>query len=113
MALRPDISYIPCDTSPRGKTGDKITFAQFEEGDLSSETRDDTASGNKSSDDSTLAPLIIEEGMGMMSSGNESDDEPMYTDMLEGICDGSQSNPIINRRKTCYKICDYIKLVQA
>ena len=96
----------------KGETGDKITFAQFEDGDLSSKTRDDTASGNKSDDDSTLAPLISEEGMDMMSSGNESDDEPMYIDMLEGICDGSQSNPSINRRKICYKICDCIKLVQ-
>ena len=33
---------------------------QFEEGDLSSETRDDTASDKKSNDDSTLAPLISE-----------------------------------------------------
>ena len=48
MAIRPDISYIPCATSPRGETGDKITFAQFEEGGLSSETCDDAASGNKS-----------------------------------------------------------------
>ena len=32
-----------------------------------------------------------------MSSGNDSDDEPMYTDMLEDICDGSQSHPTINR----------------
>ena len=48
-----------------------------------------------------------------VSSENESDNEPMYTDMLEGIRDGSQSNPSINKRKTCYKICDCIKLVQA
>ena len=51
--------------------------------------------------------------MDTMSSEDASDDEPMHTDMLEGICDRSQYNPSINRRKTCYKICDYIKLVQA
>ena len=39
-----------------------------------------------------------------MSSDNESDAEPMYTDMLEDICDGSQSCPSINRREARYKI---------
>ena len=33
-----------------------------------------------------------------MDSGNDSDDEPMSTDMLEDICDGSKSHPIVNRR---------------
>ena len=47
--------------------------------------------------------------MDAMSSGNESDDEPMYTYMLEEIRDGSQSHTIINRRDARYKICDRIK----
>ena len=41
-----------------------------------------------------------------MSSGNGSDSEPMYTDMLEDICDRSQSHMIINRRDASYKIGD-------
>ena len=32
MAIRPDVSYIPCDTSSREQTGNIIMFAQFEEG---------------------------------------------------------------------------------
>ena len=32
-----------------------------------------------------------------MSSGYEYYAEPMSTDMLEDICDGSQSHPSINR----------------
>ena len=36
-----------------------------------------------------------------MSSGDESDAETMSTDMLEDICDGSQSYMIINRREAC------------
>ena len=36
--------------------------------------------------------------MDAMSSGNESDNEPMSTEMLEDICDGSQSHPSINSR---------------
>ena len=36
----------------------------------------------------------------------------MSTDMLEDFSDKSQSNLIINRRETCYKIRDIIKLIQ-
>ena len=41
MELRLDVSYIPCATYSKEETGNIITFAQFEEGDLLSETRDD------------------------------------------------------------------------
>ena len=51
--------------------------------------------------------------MDMMSSGDESDAEPMSTDTLEDICDGNQSHPSVNRRDACYKICDIIKQSQA
>ena len=39
-----------------------------------------------------------------MSSGDYSDDEPLSTNMLEDICDGSQSHPIINRREEGYNV---------
>ena len=52
--------------------------------------------------------LIIEEEMDVISSGDESDAEPMFTDMLEDIHDCSQSHPNINRREVHYKICDLI-----
>ena len=39
-----------------------------------------------------------------MSSSDESDAEPMSTDMLEDICDGSQSHPSINRIEGRYNI---------
>ena len=41
MAIRPTVSYTPCATSPKEQTGNIITFLQFEEGDLLSETRED------------------------------------------------------------------------
>ena len=50
--------------------------------------------------------------MDAMSSGNESDDEPMSTDMLEDIRDGNHSHLSINRREAYYKIRDLIKLGQ-
>ena len=60
-----------------------------------------------------MPPLIGEEGVDSVSSVNESDSEPMSTNMLEDICDGTQSHPIINRREVSYKIRDHIKLGQA
>ena len=33
-----------------------------------------------------------------MSLGDESSADTMSTDMLEGVCDGNQYNPRINRR---------------
>ena len=56
-----------------------------------------------------MPPLISEEEMDTMSSGNESDAEPMHTDMLEYICDIAQSHLSINSREACYKIRDSIK----
>ena len=48
-----------------------------------------------------------------MSSGDESDAEPMSTYMLEEICDGSRSHPSINRREACYRIFDRIRQDQS
>ena len=47
MDMHPDVLYTPYSKSPKEQTGDIITFAQFEEGDLLSETRDDVKSGDK------------------------------------------------------------------
>ena len=44
-----------------------------------------------------------------MSSGNDSDDETMFTEMLEDIRDGSKSHTSVNRREARYKIRDHIK----
>ena len=44
----------------------------------------------------------------MLDSGDESDDEPMYTDILEYFRNGIQSHPNVNRRDAHYKISDSI-----
>ena len=75
---------------------------------LLSETRNDTEIGKTSDDDSTIAPLISEEEMDALSLGDESDAEPMSTDMLEDIYDGSQSHLRTNRREAGYKINDIL-----
>ena len=48
MAMRPIVTYTPYATSSKEQTGDVITFAQFEEGNLITETRNDTESDDKS-----------------------------------------------------------------
>ena len=105
MVMRPSLSRTSYATCSRDQTGNIITFAQFEERnllseaqDLLSKTLDNTESGNKSDEDSTMPQLISEEEMGVISSGGEYDAEPMSTDMLENIFDGSQSHPSENSR---------------
>ena len=51
--------------------------------------------------------------MDEISSGDECDYEPMSTDMLEYICDGSQQHWSIDRREVQYKMRDLIKQGQA
>ena len=91
MAMLLDVSYITYATHPKEKTGNRATFTQFEEGSLLSETHNDTKSGNKYDENSTLAPLFSEEERDAMSSGNESDAKHMSTDMLEDIQDGIEA----------------------
>ena len=87
--MRPSVTYTLCDTSSRGKTGDIITFTQFEEGYLLSETLNDAESGDKFDDDSIIPPLLSEYEMYAMNSGDESDHDIISTDMLEDIPYGS------------------------
>ena len=44
-----------------------------------------------------------------MDYSNESDYDIISTEMLEDICDRSQTHPKINRRESRYKILDRIK----
>ena len=39
MAMRPEVTYTPYATSSREQNGDVITFTQFEEGNMLTETR--------------------------------------------------------------------------
>ena len=109
MDIRPYFSYIPYATYLREKTDDIITFSQFEEENLLSETFNHTESGNKYDDNSTLSPLTSEEEMDVMSPGNGSYFETMSTDMSEDIRDGSQYHSSINRREARYRIRDFFK----
>ena len=54
MAMRPEVMYTPYDTSSKEQTGDLITFAQFEEGNLVTETHNDTESGDECGNESLM-----------------------------------------------------------
>ena len=45
-----------------------------------------------------MPPLLIEEDMDVMDSGDESDNDPIFTEMLEDIYDLSQSHMNVNWR---------------
>ena len=55
-------------------------------------------SRDESNDNSMIPPLISKEEIYVVDSGHESKDEPMSTEMLEDICDGSKSRPSVNIR---------------
>ena len=54
MAMRPAVTYTPYATSSKEQTGDVITFTQFEEGNLISETRNDTESDDEYNSESIM-----------------------------------------------------------
>ena len=101
MTIRTAVTYTPNVTSLREQTGNMITSAQFEEGNILNKTRNDAET---SDNDSIMPPLPNEEEMDAMDSGNESDHELISMEMLEDICDGSQSHLNINQGEACYKI---------
>ena len=47
MAMRPSATYTPCDTSSREQTGNIIMFAQFEERNILTKTRNDAERGDE------------------------------------------------------------------
>ena len=74
MAMRPEVTYTPYATSSKEQTGDIITLVQFEEGNLISETCNDTESGDEYDNNSIMPQLLSKEDMDRMDSGDESDD---------------------------------------
>ena len=81
-------------------------FAQFEGGNILTETRNDTESGDESDNESIM---MSKQDMVDINYGNESDHHLIYTEMLEDIRDGSQTHPNVNRTEARYKIRDRIR----
>ena len=80
MAMSPEVTYTPYATSSKEQTGDVITFAQFEEGNILTKTCNDAESGDKSDNKSIM---MGEQDMDDINSGDESDHDLISTEMLE------------------------------
>ena len=103
MAMRPADTYTPYATSSKEQTGDVITFAQFEEGNLLSETGNDTESGNESE-----SIMMNKQDMENLDE-KKFDDDLISTETLHDIRNGYQTHPNIDKREGCLKIRDRIK----
>ena len=88
------------------KTGDVITFAQFEEGNILTETCNDSKSGDESDSKSIM---MSKQDMKNIDSNEQSDHDLISTEMLEDIRDVSQTHPNVNKREARYKICDCVR----
>ena len=70
MSMLLAVSCIPCATSSKEQTGDIITFTQFKEGNLLSETCKNAESVDEYNEDSIMLLIISEEEMDAMDSGD-------------------------------------------
>ena len=106
MAMHPAVTYTPYATSSKEQTGDVITFAQFEEGNLIAETRNDTESGDKSDSESIM---MSEKDMENPDEKEKSDNDLISTETLLDIRDRNQTHPNIDKGEARHKIRDRVK----
>ena len=85
-------------------------FAQFEEGNILTETHTDTESGDESDSKSLM---MNKQDMENLDSNQKSDHDLISTETLEDICDGSQTHLTVNKRESRCKIRDRIKQSQS
>ena len=99
--MRPAVTYTLYATSSKEKTGDEITFAEFEEGNIFTETRNDAESGDQSDSKSLM---MNEQDMENLDSNEKFNHDLISMEMLEDICDGSKTHPTVNKREARYEI---------
>ena len=96
LAMLPTVTYTPYTRSLKEQTGDIITFTQFEDRNILTETRNDAESGEESDNESIM---MSEQNMDNIDSSDESDHDLISTEMLENICGGSQTHLNLNRKE--------------
>ena len=104
--MRPSVMYTPCATSSKEKTGNIITLAQFEKGNILTKTRNDAEILEESDIDTNM---MSKQDVDAMNSGDDSDHGFISKDIFEDIRDGIQTYPNVNRREALYKIRDHIR----
>ena len=88
MEMRPEVTYTLYATSLKEQTGHVITFTQFEEGDILTETHNDAEIGDEYDCESIM---MSEQDRENLNSGDESDHDLISTEILLDIRDGSQN----------------------
>ena len=106
MAMRPTVTYTLYATSSKEQTGNVITFAHFEEGNLLTKTRNSTESGDISDSKSLM---MSKQDMENLDEKENFDEDLISTKTLHDICDGNQTHPNIDKREARLKIRDRIK----
>ena len=104
--MRPTVTYTPYATSSKEITGDVITFTQFEEGNLITETCNDIESDDESDSESIM---MSEKDIENLDETEKFYDDLISTETLHDIRDGNQTHPKINKREARLKIRDRIK----
>ena len=94
MTMLPTVTYTPYATSSKEQTANVITFAQFEEGDLLTETRNDTESGDKYNSKSII---MSKQDMENLDEKEKFDDDLISTETLHNIFDVNQTHPNIDK----------------
>ena len=110
MAMRPAVTYTLYAKFLKEQTNDVITFAQFEEGNILTTTCKDAKIGEESDNESII---MSKKYMDAINYGDGSDHDLISTDMLEDICDRSQTHTNINIIEASYKIRHRIRQRQS
>ena len=95
IAMCPAVTYTSYATSSKEQTGNVITFAHFEEGNILTETRND-AEGSDESDSESI--MMNKQDMENLNGKEKFDDNILSTEMLEDIRYKSQTHPSVNER---------------
>ena len=103
--MRPAVTYTPYATSSKEQTGNVISFGQFEEEDLLSETCSDTEIGDESDSKSVM---MSEKDMENLDGKEKFYDNLISTETLHDIRDGNQTHPKTNKREARMAIRDRI-----
>ena len=104
--MRPTVTYTPYATSSKEKTGDIITFVQFEEVNILIDTRNNAESGDKSDNESIM---MSEQDMENLDEKEKFNADLISTETLHDIRDKNQTHPKINKREARMAIRDRIK----
>ena len=102
----PAVTYTPYATSSKEKTGDVITFTQFEEGNSLNETRNDTESDDGPDSESMM---MSDRDMENLGETEKFDEGLISTELLQDIRDRNQNHPKVNKREARMAIRDRMK----